>query len=61
MLDPKKLAELDQAMAELVNFFPSMWWSLYSKSVKEGFTPDQAIVLVIEFSRELQKSGPSTE
>ncbi len=61
MLDPEKLANLDQAVTELTDFFPSMWWSLYDKSVKEGFTSDQAMLLVTMFSKDLLNSLGLTE
>ena len=45
MLDPWKEAELDQAKAELAEILPSLWWSMFSSLLKQGFKRDEAMEL----------------
>ncbi len=49
--EPWERAKLDQAMAELADTLPTMWWSLFDSCVKTGFSQDQAMRLVVEFIR----------
>lgn len=46
----KKQAEIqrerDEAVTALLDMMPPLWWSLYQKSIEEGFKPDQAFSLV---------------
>ena len=46
MLDDKTRAELDQAVAALIELYPPTWRGLYLGCVSEGFTPDEALALV---------------
>ena len=43
MLNP---SEFDQAMAEMREVTPRIWWNLYDGCLAAGFTPQQAISLV---------------
>jgi hypothetical protein len=46
MLDPKKIAELEQGMALLTEVYPRMCWNLYVAMQENGFTKQEAFVLV---------------
>ncbi len=44
-----RIAELDQARAELKELFPSAWKALYDGCLDEGFTEAQAMELLKAF------------
>lgn len=47
----KALSEFDQAATLTAACFPSLWWKMYANCVQEGFSKEQALLLVIEFIR----------
>jgi hypothetical protein len=49
MLDDKKQADLDQALAALKESYPTMLWVLYQGCIREGFTIPQAMEIVVAF------------
>lgn len=46
-MSPGDMHDLEQSMAAMRDFIPTMWWGLYEESLKRGFTKDQAMALVI--------------
>jgi hypothetical protein len=46
ILDTRKQAERDQAMAEALDFYASQWRGMFARLVEEGFTDTQALDLV---------------
>ena len=48
MVDPKKQAEMDQALEQFTQTIPKMLWSLYSALILEGFTIDQAMAIILK-------------
>lgn len=46
MLDPVKLAELDQCEATLCELLPPFWFSMFRSLQTAGFTPEQAMELL---------------
>lgn len=44
-----RVAELDQAKAELKELFPAMWKSIYDGCLDEGFTEAQSMELLKAF------------
>lgn len=49
MIEPKQIAELDQALRLAADSMPPLWRRLYHNCVSEGFTEDQAMQLVKTF------------
>jgi len=47
MLDPRKIAEIEQATAFMVEVFPKTMKQLYDALIEEGFAEQQAMQLVI--------------
>jgi len=45
-VDPKKQAEIDQAVAGLIDTFPHTWRLLYLSLLTEGFSESQSLELV---------------
>ena len=46
MLDAEKRAELDQALAEVKEAWPAMFWGLYKGYQEQGFSEPQSFELV---------------
>lgn len=40
------ITELDQALAQSVDTFPTLWWGIYKNCIKEGFTEEQTMELL---------------
>lgn len=59
MLDAQKRQALEQALAELTEVFPSLWWQLYTGCREQGFSAEQAMDLVKTYimSRGASESG----
>jgi len=57
MLDPKEIAAFDQGQAFLTEALPPVLWGLYSNSVKEGFTEEHAIRIVLAYINVLSPGG----
>jgi hypothetical protein len=49
MLDPKQIADLDQATAAMSEAIPTMLWGFYSGLLAKGFTVEQAITLTATY------------
>ena len=49
MINPKMQSDMDQAMAAMVEMFPPAWRGLYLGLVREGFTEEQAMRLLMAF------------
>jgi hypothetical protein len=45
-MDPAKVAALDQGMAVLIEYLPTMWRRLYVRLIEEGFKEAEAMELV---------------
>jgi hypothetical protein len=41
------VAAFDQAMATLIKEAVPAWWGIYQASVAEGFSPEQAMLILI--------------
>ena len=50
-LNPMNLQRFDQANSMLQEMLPTMWWSLFNESVKKGFTREEALRLVMSYTR----------
>lgn len=48
MVDPKKQAELDQAL-ESVKILPQMWWNHYKGCIDVGFDPATSLILTRDY------------
>lgn len=48
-LNPKDVADFDQASKAIIDGFPVLWWGLYKGCVDQGFTEGQAIALVMTY------------
>lgn len=59
MLDPKKIAQLDQERASLVEMLPPLWWELYQANIAQGFTPEEAMHLVCLYTAALLNGNGS--
>ena len=46
MIDSKKQAELDQALTQHSEFFPSLWRGLFLGCVRQGFSKPEAFDLL---------------
>lgn len=46
MIDPKIIAELDQAKAAIVELMPGLWRQLYLKCIEEGFSQEQSFAII---------------
>lgn len=46
MLSDKVRADLDQATAVVAETMPPMWRRIYLRCIEEGFSEDQALLLV---------------
>ena len=42
----RALAEMDQASAFVTDNFPKLWYGLFARCIKEGFSEPQALELV---------------
>lgn len=42
-------AKMDQDLAKFRDSAPAMYWALYSGCLEKGFTPDQAMRIVVAF------------
>ena len=51
MLNAKTVAAMDQARAEIIETLPKLWWGLFDECVKQGFTRQEALFLVIDYVR----------
>ena len=56
MLDPKQIADFDQAIVGLGEMLPAAWWKIYQGCKASGFTDEQALRLTIAFIQRPQ--GP---
>lgn len=61
MLDPKKIAEIDQAAAMLVETLPTMLHGLYKGCLEQGFTEPQAMSIVLKYLGSLAQAGKVEE
>ncbi len=52
-MDPKEIAAIDQATKMLADTVPPMLHSFYKACVKEGFTPDQAMQIILKYFEKL--------
>lgn len=48
MLNPQKIAELDQSAKLIGETFPPMLWTFYKGCVQQGFNEIQAMMLTIQ-------------
>ena len=48
---PINMQEFDQCTSALRDMVPTMWWSLFNESVKKGFTREEALKLVMSYTR----------
>lgn len=50
-MDARKIAEMDQARAEVADVFPKLWWALFDQCVQQGFTRQEALTLLVVYMR----------
>ena len=51
MIDAKKRGECDQALIEMRELIPRMWFAFFQGSIEAGFSEDQAFQLVRDYVR----------
>lgn len=55
MIDPKKIAETEQAVAAISESIPPLLWGLYQGLVGHGFTEAQPLFLTAEYLKAFAK------
>ncbi len=56
--DIARIAEIDQATAELSGMLPTLWKSLYDGCINKGFSQSQSMSLVMAWIRATTQRGP---
>ena len=51
MLNAKDSARMDQARAYLAEHLPPLWWSIFAGCVKQGFSREESLMLVMNYVR----------
>lgn len=51
MLDPRKNSDLEQGRTTMCEIIPPMWGSLFQACLKENFTREEALQLVICYTK----------
>ena len=58
---PINMQEFDQCTSALRDMVPTMWWSLFNESVKKGFTREEALKLVMNYTRATLGKGSNDD
>lgn len=57
MIEPSKLAKFDQALEELIQTWPSMLWRFNEGLKEQGFNQNEALLLTMEYMKQLMGQG----
>lgn len=51
-MNPRDIGNFDQALASVTNEWVPALWKFYSRCMREGFTPEQALFLTRAFMQD---------